>query len=42
MTTATLDICIQDCLDCLKECETCATACLKSDASMMAECIRLC
>ena len=38
-----LETCIQACLDCLRECENCATACLDSDmVQMMAHCIKLC
>lgn len=38
-----LDACIEACLDCLRECETCATACLDSDmVQMMAQCIKTC
>ena len=38
-----METCIQDCLDCLRDCEYCATACLDSDkVQNMAECIKLC
>ncbi|MGB3402294.1 MAG: four-helix bundle copper-binding protein, partial [Microcoleaceae cyanobacterium] len=41
--TSSLDSCIQAYLDCLKDCENCATACLNSDmVQMMAECIKRC
>lgn len=34
--------CIQACLDCMQECEHCATACLsESDPKMMVRCIQL-
>nr|WP_242038411.1 four-helix bundle copper-binding protein [Chroococcidiopsis sp. [FACHB-1243]] len=38
-----LETCIQACLDCLRECENCANACLSEDmVQMMAECIKRC
>ena len=40
--TETLEACISACLDCLQECEYCATACLTEDPAMLAECIRTC
>lgn len=41
--SSNLESCIQACLQCLKDCENCATACLESDmVQMMAECIKRC
>ncbi|WP_223257252.1 four-helix bundle copper-binding protein [Phormidesmis priestleyi] len=38
-----LESCIEACLDCLRECENCATACLDSEMiEMMAHCIKTC
>jgi hypothetical protein len=37
------EACIQACLDCLRDCEYCADACLSGDmVQMMAECIKRC
>jgi hypothetical protein len=37
---ALLDACIEACLNCLQDCENCATACLEGNmVQMMAECI---
>jgi hypothetical protein len=38
-----LEVCIEACLQCLRDCETCTTACLDSDmVQMMANCIKAC
>ncbi len=39
---ATVERCIDECLQCMRWCEMCVEECLTTDPAKMAECIRLC